>query len=181
MRVCQFVHHSRPSIDYSAMTEIERVELPDRPEPNGYLNAILRAWRAQEAGYGMVVLEQDIAIDRRHLNELLHFTTIAPRVIWAVPYLVWPISTGRAEPLWAHSRAGSVGSRILTVAAECCPFRIDYFALGCTYLPARLLGLMPDTDREWDYPILDERISDCARRHDIHAYTTVLPAIHLHW
>lgn len=181
MFIYQFVHASRPHIDYSSMPIIRRCDLPTEPRENRYLEAILTAWHEQGIDKGIVILEQDIAIDPRHIVELEGMIADDPGSVHAVPYLCWPCSTGHAKPIWAHSASTSIGGRQLRSPPSACAKLCRYFALGCTYLPAKLIGNAPANDCVWDYPVLDARFSDLAWELEIGCDTTETPAVHLHW
>lgn len=139
------------------------------------------AWMEQRSRRGLVVLEKDIAMSLEGWTQLARCIDCAPDLVWAVPYLLYPASTGMDRIVWAHRVFGSAEKLVFRGAHEVCPSRPDAFGLGCTFLPERLLRAMPDDLRQWDYPMLDSRLSELAREIGVACRTTSIPAIHLHY
>lgn len=179
--IVQFVDWRRPAIDYVEMPRIKRWKLPAEETPNRYLGTIKYAWEHQGPSTGLVVLEQDIAIEPVHLSQLDDLILLYPSHVAVAPYVLWPKSTGREEPVWSCGDIGSFGLRVYHHARIAPPARPKWFSLGCTYLPARLLEAAPDVDGNWDYPVLDTRLSELAARLGYPCRTTQAPAVHLHW
>lgn len=163
---------------------LPRVVITPTPSaPQGRYGAALRAaWIATPAdAVGLVVVEQDLAIDPAIIVELRAAVTRQPRTIWAVPYRLWPTSTGRSIAIWAHrADDGSPGGTTVS-ADQPCPRRCAAVGLGCTYLPGPLLNRLADRLETWTYPMLDTDLSAWARGHHWPMRTTRREALHLHW
>lgn len=139
------------------------------------------AWLEQRSKRGLVVLEKDVAMSLEGWTQLARCIDCAPDLVWAVPYPLYPASTGMDRAVWAHRVFGCAEKLLFCGAREECPSRPDAFGLGCTFLPERLLRAMPDDLRQWDYPMLDSRLSELAREIGVGCRTTSVPAIHLHY
>ena len=95
----------------------------------------------------------------------------AKPVVLAARYWLYPVTTGLPEPVCAHRpRFGEwiTGDRLEVV---------QYFGLGCTYLPQELHDLI---DPAWDYPALDYQISQAWLDAGHKAYALPLWVEHLH-
>lgn len=163
---------------------IRRVILtPDADAPHGrYGQAILDAWIATPAdATGLVVVEQDIALDPAIVAELTQAVARHPCTIWAVPYRLWPTSTGRPTAIWAHRADDGSPSGVTVEATAPCPRRCTAVGLGCTYLPGPFLNRVADALAGWTYPMVDTYLSAWAHAHGWPMRTTRREAIHLHW
>lgn len=70
---------------------------------------------------GLVVVEQDIALDPIAVRELMQAIARWPRWVIAVPYVLWPTSTGRDGPIWAHRIADAQGHWQPVPTTQRCP------------------------------------------------------------
>jgi hypothetical protein len=152
----------------------------DGPQ-RGYGWSLREAWREIALRGPLIVLEQDVAYDPWIFAELLHGVATYPGAVIAVPYILWPLHTGRKDPVWSHL-IGDVFGELRTVpATEHPPDRPATCGLGLTYLPAELLRPLEEKLPRWYYPHLDFRLSMEAKRAGIPIIGTQLPATHLHW
>lgn len=163
---------------------VRRVVLAPEPgHPHGRYGETL--WRLVTTDYadapGLVVVEQDLAGDWRHVTALDAFIRRRPGWVGAVPYRLWTTSTGRGEPIWAHRVAGPDGSWQPVAAIQRCPRRLAAFGLGLTYLPRALLEAIPEWDGPWAYPLTDTTLSHLAQAAGVPARAVGPEAVHLHW
>lgn len=181
IRICQMVHPSRPHVNYSEFPRIERYYMPGRRRDNEYLRCIRDAWMNGFTNNGLVILEQDIAIDLRHIEEMDLSIRRDPANPACCNYPIWPVSSGADHAFWSVSRTTDRGEQRTVALADEPPTRTSWFPLGFTYLPPAVIEAAPDNDRPWDYPILDARFSELAQRMGLHANVLPTPAVHLHW
>lgn len=149
--------------------------------PRTYGAAIVAAWKRHKRPARLTVVEQDIAIDPRHLAQIQAIASDHPRAVIAVPYVLWTASTGREEPCWAHRNRAADGSWMYRGIDKPCPKLPDAFGLGCTSLPADLLAALEPLAEEVVYPTADTRVSALAEELRLPVFVTSLEATHLHW
>lgn len=179
--VYQFYPAESPVVNYRGLLEVYPCWTQKQGSGPTYGECMRAAWRQSSAQSGIICLEHDIAVSRECWLELADMVVLRPLDVAAVPYLLYPKSTGREFTVWAH-RASIVESRYHFISSSSpCPPRPAAFGLGCTYLPGRLLDEMPEDLRQWDYPVLDTRLSDLARELGIACHCTSTSAIHLHY
>lgn len=179
--IFQFCVLGRREVFYPSDIGIHKVHV--NPRVGGYGFAVRDAWQhARDAGkIGVIVLEHDIAVPREAWDEMEESIHDEPNCVIAVPYVLYPASTGLAFPVWAH-RSRIADGRFDFIAADApCPSAPAAFSLGCTFLPSRLLIELPDDLRQWDFPVLDTRLSELAQEIGVKALTTETPAVHLHY
>lgn len=165
---------------------VRRVVLTPTPDaPRGRYGAALQdAWADTPAeAVGLVVWEADVAIDPLIVRDLAQAVARQPRTVWAVPYRLWPSSTGRPTAIWAHRVDDGAGHPVAVDATVPCPRRCAAVGLGCTYLPGPLLNRLARDGvlAAGTYPLLDSTVSAYAHQRQWPMRTTRREAIHLHW
>ena len=146
-----------------------------------YGSVLLAAWQRYSDGGGMLWIEGDIAIGPEHLQEVATEVECHPDFIVAVPFRLYPASTGRKKATWPfYIRTENCGMRIVE-ADEPIPLEPLSFGLGCTYLPHDVFRRMGKRMADWDWPSLDWKMSAAAMQHGLRIITTSEPAVHLHY
>lgn len=130
---------------------------------------------------GMVWLEGDVAIAPEHIQELTDDIECYPDFVITVPYLLYPKTTQRDEPIWSVQSRAPLGGSVPIPSRIPPPREPGYFSLGCTYLPRKLLDACQWHRGNWDYPCLDTRLSETAHDRGIICMATDTPALHLHY
>lgn len=90
----------------------------------------------------------------------------APDLVHCSVHKLWPASTMREDWVYAHGR--TVGG-IHQLSQKLEP-RADWFALGLTYTPARLLDLAAPHMINWVFGQVDSGLSAVALQHGIPAF-----------
>lgn len=179
--IYQFHADRTPIVNYPRSLGIHLRWVSGRSNGPTYGEALRAARLESKSAAGLVCLEHDLAVAREDWDALFASVLYKPLRVLAIPYILYPASTGRQDRVWAHRVAAADGKLAFAPASITCPTEIAAFGLGCTYLPGRLLDAMPDDLRQWDYPRLDSLLSDLAR--DLRLEMTALgrPAVHLHF
>lgn len=180
-RIYQFHPAKIPVVNYQGLMEVHTRWTQRQGTGPTYGECVRTAWLESRSLNGIVCLEHDIAVSRECWRELADMLIRYPQDVAAVPYLLYPRSTGREAAAWAHRSSVTDGQYLFVPATAPPPSHPSAFGLGCTYLPARLLDAMPADLGQWDYPVLDTRLSDLARELSIPCRCTPTPAIHLHY
>lgn len=179
--VVQFVHPSRPHVDYGGLAAAGPVVVHRLAEAETYGQAIMDEWRERPGAAGMVVLEQDIAVPHECWQELAAAVRHEPHLVHCANYLLYPASTKMNYAVWAHRVAGPDDRGLFVHGAALAPRRLLKFALGCTYLPARLLDAALARGFAAAYPCADDKLADLA----IELHTPIVPlhavVVHLHY
>lgn len=179
--IVQFAVLGRSRVVHPAHMGIHVVWL--RPDGDSYGEALRQVWQhaRDHSRHGVIVAEYDVAVPLEAWLELFAAAELEPGRVIAVPYLLYPASTKLVDgPVWSN-RVSCDGVPTFVTAAEPPPLTPAYFSLGCTYLPARLLMELPDDLRQWQYPVLDTRLSLLAESLGVGVMSTVTPAIHLNY
>lgn len=180
-QIYQFYWLSKPQVEYPTHLGIHTRRLSDKRSHPTYGHALYAAHLESRSQRGIIVLEQDIAIDPEIIAELTDHTNQCREIVVAIPYRLYPKSTGLDTVVWAHRINSSNGQPLFVPATEECPRKPAYFGLGCTFLPSVLLEKMPEDLSQWDYPRLDSLLSMLAREHKIPCLTTNRAAVHIHY
>lgn len=180
-RIYQFHPAKIPVVNYQGLMEVHTRWTRRQGDGPTYGECVRTAWLESRSLNGIICLEHDIAVSRECWRELADMLIRHPQDVAAVPYLLYPRSTGLDHPVWAHRGQGTDGRYFFAAAQD---RLVDFpaaFCLGCTYLPGRLLNALPEDLTHWDYPVLDTKLSDLARELSIPCRCTTTPAIHLHY
>lgn len=89
-----------------------------------------------------------------------------PEYVHIAAHKLWPASTMRDDWVWAHGLMD--GDR--PVLSQRRADRAQWFALGLTWTPARLLNLAAPHMPAWMFGQVDTGLSATARQHSIPAY-----------
>lgn len=180
-RVYQFHPARVPVVNYQGLMEVHSRWTQRQGDGPTYGDCVRSAWLESRSLAGIVCLEHDVAVSRESWLELGAAIKAWPLEVIAVPYLLYPRSTGRGTAAWAHRVSAFDGRYEFLPSTKACPSAPAAFGLGCTFLPGRLLEAMPEDLGQWDYPTLDTKLSDLARELGVAVRCTSLPAIHLHY
>ena len=142
---------------------------------------LLDVWNRYQDVPGLLWLEADVAVDPTHLEEIRLLLEQDDDQVIAVPYLLYPSSTHLSRPVWPFYVYDDHGERRILSGRDVPPRHPLSFGLGCTYLPARLLEFARPYLHDWDYPVLDSRLSAVAAAEGVPITTTQTPAIHLNY
>lgn len=180
-RIYQFHPAKVPVVNYQGLMPVHTRWTQLQGHGPTYGECVRTAWLESRSFGGIVCLEHDVAVSRESWSELADTIDAHRLDVAAVPYLLYPRSTGRDAAVWAHRYRDADGTLTFVTDEGACPYLPAAFGLGCTYLPGRLLGAMPDDLGQWDYPVLDTRLSNLASELSIPVRCTSTPAIHLHY
>lgn len=180
-RIYQFHPAKIPVVNYQGLMEVHTRWTQKQGSGPTYGDCVRVAWLESRSLGGIVCLEHDVAVSQECWRELADMIKLRPLDVAAVPYLLYPRSTGRVGAVWAHRASIAEGRYHFISSSSLCPPCPAAFGLGCTYLPGRLLDEMPADLNQWDYPVLDTRLSDLARELSIPCHCTLTAAIHLHY
>lgn len=86
-------------------------------------------------GENTVIVEWDIAVTPEHVRAFTSACEFDPDRVHVAPYLLYPVSTGLPEPVWAHRRAGRNPAWIKKGDLGC-----DLFGFGLVYLPHAIVA-----------------------------------------
>lgn len=140
--------------------------IPEPGQPRGR-KAVQMAdyWRRIRAGNAVGVLWQDpdVVADPDDIKAMREAVEANPNQVWVSCHKLWPASTMRDQWVWAHGimRDGKpeMSQRLQHLA--------EWFALGLTYTPARLLDLALPHMPAWVFGQVDSGLSAVARQHGI--------------
>lgn len=181
MRIFQFIPNDTPFVPYVNMVRrgcLEHIVV----HAAAYGHALRQAWRSCDpADDGLICLEHDIAMPQEAWLELAAAQAVEPEDVIAVPYILYPESTGLDSRVWAHRVRYSAGALQFVTANVACPEWPQAVGLGCTYLPAALLNAMPEDLAQWCYPRLDTLLSELAGSMCLTLRCTQRGAVHLHY
>jgi hypothetical protein len=179
--IMQFLVRGKPGLPYQNPAALVIVPQGEDGHSAIYGERLRDSWRDWPDQYGLVVLEHDIAVPKETWDELAAEIIEFPRWVIAAWYRLYPVSTGLPMPVWAH-RIAMQGQPSEFRCGDFPPLeRPASFGLGCTFLPARLLDALPDDLGQWDYPVLDTRLSELARELGVGIRTVPTPVVHLHY
>lgn len=148
------------------------IRLPIAPEPDAprgrKATYMARVWaNAKPAGaLGIVWQDPDIVIDPDDYEEMMRAAKRAPDFIHVSVHKLWPASTMRESWVWAH---GLVKDNVPVLSQQIAP-RADWFALGFTYTPGRLLDLAAPHMPAWVFGQVDTGLGAVARQNHIPAF-----------
>lgn len=150
---------------------------PDRvlsvvPEPGaprgrkGPRMAELWNTRPDPTWVGVLWQDPDIVVDPDDAHEMHMAISRAPDLIHVSVHKLWPASTMRDDWVYAH---GLVDGITHVLNQKMAP-RADWFALGFTYTPARLMNLAAPHMINWVFGQVDSGLSAVARQNYIPAF-----------
>jgi hypothetical protein len=123
---------------------------------------------------GMIVLDGDVAVDPTHVAAMFDAIDADPQVVWTAPVRIWPVSTHRADWVWAHWKDR---------ASQNLDNDPLWFSFCFTYLPAQLLNFaIAKGMKTWVYPRVDANVSAQAQKLGVKArmIEDCFP-VHLHY
>ncbi len=115
------------------------------------------------SGGSLILIEHDVDPLAAQLERVRCYSEESPSTVFAARYLLHPITTGLDHPVCAHR------PRMGEWLEEEGIVPIQYFGLGCTYLPKEVGDLI---EPRWDYPALDYLISQAWHEAGGRAYAT---------
>jgi hypothetical protein len=115
---------------------------------------------------GILWQDPDIVIDPDDMREMRAAIARAPQFIHVSVHKLWPASTMRPDWVWAH---GIVKGAEHILSQQMAP-RADWFALGFTYTPARLMELARPHMFQWVFGQCDTGLSAVARQNKVPAF-----------
>lgn len=177
----QFVHPSRPFVDYSFIATRWKIAVHRLEANESYGRAIVDEWLERRGDDGMVVLEQDMAVGEESWQEMAVAVALDRHVVYAVPYRLYNASTHLIHPVWAHRAPGRDSRGRFVAGNSPKPRSIARFALGCTYLPAVLLNPAAERGFAAAYPRTDDALNDLAIELALKVVTLSHAAVHLHY
>lgn len=136
------------------------------PEPGwpfgrkGY--ALAAAWSqlSDDDMKGMLILDGDVAVDPQDRRVMLGAIHVQPDIVHVAPARIWPVSTKRADWVWAHW----ADSPSQDVQFD----DIETFTLCYTYLPRKLIeASLRDGLPFWTYPGVDANFCRVAEKEKI--------------
>lgn len=125
-------------------------------------------WRiARASGVdGILWQDPDIVADPDDKDEMMRAISRAPEFVHASVHKLWPASTMRDDWVYAHGTMNGIYHELSQKMAP----RADWFALGFTYTPARLLNLAAPHMINWVFGQVDSGLSNVARINNIPAF-----------
>lgn len=90
----------------------------------------------------------------------------APDFVHVSVHKLWPASTMRPDWVWAHGKVDG----LMHVLSQKMEPRADWFALGFTYTPGRLLDLAEPHMFQWVFGQVDSGLSAVALQNRIPAF-----------
>jgi hypothetical protein len=115
---------------------------------------------------GILWQDPDIVIDPDDMDEMRKAIDRAPDYIHCSVHKLWPASTMRDDWVYAHGLLDGIYHVLNQRMAP----RADWFALGFTYTPARLLNLAAPHMINWVFGQVDSGLSTVARQNNIPAF-----------
>lgn len=88
-----------------------------------------------------VIVEWDLAVSREDMDRFTSICEFAGGRVRVAPYVLYPVSTGLPEPVWAHRHVGRNPAWIKTGDLSC-----DLFSFGLVYLPHAIVKRYLETD-----------------------------------
>lgn len=154
---------------------------PEPGHPRGRKGALMAdSWSAlkSEGAAGIIWMDPDIVADPDDMAGMAEAITANPLAVWVARHKLWPASTGRDAWVWGYGpwegdRPGMTQDPTVTP---------QWFALGLTYTPARLLDTVWADLECWEFGTIDMGLSRAAREMGIPIYVT--PSCrpkHVHW
>lgn len=151
------------------------------PDHTVYGKLMLDLWHLYASEYGLLWCEADVAPPLEALQELESLVAEDSTRVVAVPFRLYPASTKQDRVVWPHYFRDGNGELKIVQLPNPPPREPLSFGLGCTYLPRRLLELASPKLPDWDWPILDWRLSMLALDEGVSIITTLTEAVHLHY
>lgn len=139
---------------------------PEDDAPRGRKAALMAAywWMAKQKGAaGVIWQDPDIVCDPDDLAAMRTAIEYRPTSVAVASHKLWPASTMRDSWVWAHGL--HVGG--YPVLGQVWQKRAEWFALGLTYTPGRLLDLAYPHMPAWVFGQVDNGLSNIARVHGI--------------
>jgi hypothetical protein len=115
---------------------------------------------------GILWQDPDIVVDPDDMDEMEKAINRSPEFVHCSVHKLWPASTMRESWVWAHG----VWKDNAPVMGQRTDIRADWFALGFTYTPARLLDLAHPHMFQWVFGQVDSGLAAIARQHRIPAF-----------
>lgn len=142
---------------------------PEPDAPRGrkarLMGELWRQVRTSDAP-GILWLDPDVIADLDDLAEMHKAIERAPQFVHCSSHKLWPASTMRPDWVWAH---GMWVGTAPVMSQNYAPYA-QWFALGMTYTPARLLDLALPHMFQWVFGQVDSGLSATARQHNIPSY-----------
>lgn len=179
--IVQFVSHPERAVHYPPWIPVRLCAPYEKPEGEGYGLAIKHSWIELGRPDGLVVVEQDMAVSFEQFEELFRGVGTDTDIVWCLPYVLYPLTTGLGYRAWAHQKMDRHEASFFVPATEPCPQKPAYFGLGCTYLPAAVLEMSNRDHLSWDYPRTDTMFSNLARRLKRKATVVGSTVAHMHY
>lgn len=123
------------------------------------------AYHRQAGAAGIAWLDPDVIIDPDDRDEMYKAIERAPEFVHCSVHKLWPASTMRPDWVYAHG----IWKDNAPVMNQRLESRADWFALGFTYTPGRLLDLAAPHMFQWVFGQVDSGLSATARQHGIPA------------
>lgn len=114
---------------------------------------------------GVIWMDPDIAIDPLDAENMADSIDLEPDSVHVAPHRLWPASTGRQEWVWGHGLWGDNAPVMTQIIST----PVEWFAMGFTYTPRRLLNIAFSHLPFWEYGMVDMGLSRLAREYDIPA------------
>lgn len=125
---------------------------------NDYEKGLISLWDSRA---DIVIIEHDIKATVNHVDTLL----ACPHILCAYAYWIYPVTTGRREPVYAHT----MGDDFIAEGQEFA----ETISFGLTKLSRYARGEVKDWDHKGSWSNLDERVSTAFRDDDF--------LFHIHW
>lgn len=124
-----------------------------------------RAWRDYRdlGAPGVIWMDCDIAADPYDLDSMRSDIQHDETRVYVAPHKLWPGSTHRDSWVWGHGPMRDDNPRM--AQAYCA--KPEWFALGFTYTPARLLNIVLPDLPAWRFGQIDMSLSRLARENSI--------------
>ena len=118
--------------------------------------AFVTAWKQLKGdannNAGMLVLDQDVALDPHDYKMMLQSIDRYPDDVSLAPVKIWPVSTKRPDWVWGHATEED--------RSQISHDNPKYFSFCFTYLPKRLINACIKAGWEnWDYPGADTPVA----------------------
>jgi len=155
-------HWRIPSV---APDEIIRVA-PEPDAPRGRKAALMAAYwqKIRGQGYdGVIWQDPDVVADPDDLAAICEQARDYPGFVGVAAHKLWPASTMLCDWVWAH---GIMDGHWPVLSQKMQP-RAEWFALGLTYTPGRLLDLALPHMPAWVFGQVDSGLGAVARQHGI--------------
>ena len=142
---------------------------PEPDQPRGRKGVLMAEYwqvaRAQGAA-GVIWQDPDIVIDPGDRQAMLAAIGMRPADVHCSTHKLWPASTMRDDWVWGHGITDGIYHQL----GQTWHARPDWWALGYTYTPGRLLDLAAPHMPAWVFGQVDSGLSAVAVQHGIPAW-----------